>query len=205
MDQLTDNAAQVKKKAIMYGVILGVISFVLSIVSLYISKSATSLITSSIASVFINYVIFLIIAVFMVINLRKINGGYLDFPSALKTIFIMLAITAAIGTIGIALFNVANPTLQEEAIDNTINLTIETLESTGAPDDQIDTTVEMLEQQKSALGSLSIGQILKGLMVSLLLYFVLSLILAAIFKKEKPIFNNPAPSDDAHPWQNENS
>ncbi|WP_313258529.1 DUF4199 domain-containing protein [Sphingobacterium sp.] len=192
----------VRKQAVINGVILGVISFVLSIISLYFSKSATSIVTSSVINIFVSYAVFLAIAVFFILKLRKANGGYWDFSTALKNIFIMLAITAAIGLIGINIFNMVYPSLQVEAIENTQNLTIEMMEANNMPDEQIDATLEMLDQQKEALGSLSIGQILKGLAVSLLLYFVLALIFAAIFKKEKPMFKPTSSSDEAHPWQN---
>jgi signal transduction histidine kinase len=190
----------VKKKAIIYGVILGVISLVLSIISLYFSKTATSIVFSSVINILISYVLFLAAAVFFTLQLRKAVGGYWDFSTALKNIFIMLAITTVVGTIGINLFNVAYPNLQFEAIENTQNLTIEMMESNNIPDEQIDTTLEMLDQQKEALGSLSIGQILKGMAISILLYFILALIFAAIFKRERPMFRK-AGSEEAHPWQ----
>jgi len=202
MDSINVTTNDVKKKAIIYGVILGIISVVLSIVSLYFSKSASSIIISSIINVIVSYILFLGATVFFTIQLRKAIGGYWDFSTALKNIFIMLAITTVIGTVGINLFNLAYPTLQFEAIENTQNLTIEMMEANNLPDEQIDTTLELLDQQKEALGSLSIGQIIKGLAVSLLLYFVLALIFAAIFKKEKPMFNAAISSDEAHPWQN---
>ena len=192
----------VRKKAVINGVILGVISFVLSIIFLYFSKSATSIVTSSVINIIVSYAVFIAIAVFFILQLRKANGGYWDFSTALKNIFIMLAITATIGLIGINIFNMVYPSLQVEAIENTQNLTIEMMEANNMPDEQIDATLEMLDQQKEALGSLSIGQILKGLAVSLLLYFVLALIFAAIFKKEKPMFKTANSSDEAHPWQN---
>ena len=73
----------VKKKAIINGVILGFISLVLSIISLYFSKTATSIVTSSVVNIFVSYVVFLAIAVFFILQLRKANGGYWDFTTAL--------------------------------------------------------------------------------------------------------------------------
>ncbi|MGO1520473.1 MAG: DUF4199 domain-containing protein, partial [Sphingobacterium sp.] len=81
-------------------------------------------------------------------------------------------------------------------------------EETNTPDEQIDTVLEMLDQQKEALGSLSFGQVFKGLFVSLLLYFVLALILAAIFKKDKPVFlkaNAGDQQEGSHPWQKDDN
>ena len=206
MDAINPTTPDVKKKAIINGVILGIISLVLSIISLYILKSATSLMTSSVINFFVNYIIFLAVAILFTIQLRKAIGGYWNFSTALKNIFIMLAIAAVIGTVGIGIFNMVNPNVQIEAIENTQNLTIEMMEANNMADDQIDTMLENLDQQKESLANMSFGQNLKGLAISLVLYFVLALILAAIFKKEKPLFRTPAaPSDEAHPWQNNNN
>lgn len=206
MDAINPTTPDVKKKAIINGVILGIISLVLSIISLYILKSATSLMTSSVINFFVNYIIFLAVAILFTIQLRKAIGGYWNFSTALKNIFIMLAIAAVIGTVGIGIFNMVNPNVQIEAIENTQNLTIEMMEANNMADDQIDTMLEGLDQQKESLANMSFGQNLKGLAISLVLYFVLALILAAIFKKEKPLFRTPAaPSDEAHPWQNNNN
>ncbi|MGJ1204288.1 DUF4199 domain-containing protein [Sphingobacterium lactis] len=206
MDAINPTTPDVKKKAIINGVILGIISLVLSIISLYILKSATSLMTSSVINFFVNYIIFLAVAILFTIQLRKAIGGYWSFSTALKNIFIMLAIAAVIGTVGIGIFNMVNPNVQIEAIENTQNLTIEMMEANNMADDQIDTMLEGLDQQKESLANMSFGQNLKGLAISLVLYFVLALILAAIFKKEKPLFRTPAaPSDEAHPWQNNNN
>lgn len=205
MEALNNPEKDLKSKAITNGVILGVVSFVLSVISLYFTATATSIYISSIVNFVVNYGVFIAVAVFFVLQLRKVIGGYWSFSTALKNIFIMLAVTAAVGLIGISLFNMAYPTLQVEAIENTQNLTIEMMEETNTPDEQIDTVLEMLDQQKEALGALSVGQVIKGLFVSLLLYFVLSLILAAIFKKEKPVFQRAVPNEDTTgeegPWQ----
>ena len=89
MDATTLNASEVKKKAIINGVILGIISLVLSIISLYFLTSAKSLILSSVVNVIINYVIFLAAAIYFILQLRKAIGGYWDFTTALKNIFII--------------------------------------------------------------------------------------------------------------------
>lgn len=190
-----------KKKSISYGVILGVISLLVSIISLYILKSATSLFVSSAISIALNYVLFVVIACVFANSLRKYVGGYWDFSTALKNIYIMLAISAIISIIGTSLFNFAMPQVQEESINNTMNLTIESLEKMGTNDEQIDSMVAMLEETKEQAGTISFGQILKGLGVSLIAYFILALVLAAIFKREKPVFIKVESSDNPHAWQ----
>lgn len=208
MESLNKAEKDIKVKAIVNGVVLGIVSCILSIISLYFSATATSIYTSSIINFVVNYGVFLVVAIVFVLQLRKAIGGYWSFSVALKNIFIMLAVTATVGLLGISLFNMAYPKLQVEAIENTQNITIEMMEAANTPDEQIDTVLEMLDQQKEALGSLSFGQIIKGLFVSLLLYFVLALALAAIFKKGRPVFQKAMPGeekdDGAQPWQQGN-
>lgn len=197
------NLANVKRKAVSLGLILGVVSFVLGVISLIIVKNGTGLFTVGLSTFFVTYGGFIALSCYFSVLLRKSIGGYWDFSTALKNIFIMLAISGVLSTIASSAMNVVYPTLQEEAMDNMLNVTIEGLEAMGAPDEQIDATVESIEEQREMLGTLSIGQVIKGLAISLILYFVFALILAAIFKKERPVFIQPK-GDEAHPWQDHN-
>jgi hypothetical protein len=74
MDSTYSPEVNVKKKAIINGVILGIISLVLSIISLYFSKTATSIVFSSVINILISYVLFLAAAVFFTLQLRKAEG-----------------------------------------------------------------------------------------------------------------------------------
>ena len=204
--ETTVNEAQIKKSAILKGIVLGIISVVLSLISLYLSANATSIITATIVNLLVNYGLFLLAGILFIVQLRKAIGGYWSFSVALKHIYIMLAVAAVLGFAGTTLFNVVTPNLQMKAIENTQNLTIEMMEAANAPDEQIDESLALLDQQKEAISNLSFGQIIKGLAVSLVMYFVLALILAAIFKKEQPIFRRVSASeggsgDIAHPWK----
>lgn len=192
--------ADLRKKALSYGVILGLISFILGVISLFIVQGGTSFYTALFLGTGLNLVVFIALACFFSTQLRKSIGGYWDFSTALKNIFIMLAISAVLSTVATSLLNAFYPQLQEAALTQTINNYIETMEDLGVPDEQIDTQVAAFEEELASLGTLSVGQIVKGIGISLILYFVLSLILAAIFKKEKPIFIRPT-EESAHPWQ----
>lgn len=199
----TEKTVDIKGKALNYGLILGVISFVLGVIALFIVRNGTGLFTVGLGSTFVTYVGFIAFACYFSILLRRAIGGYWDFSTALKNIFIMLAVSGVLSTVASTTMSAVYPTLQEEAMDNMLNVTIEGLEALGAPDEQIDATVEGIEEQREALGTLSIGQVIKGLAISLIMYFVFALILAAIFKKERPMFVQPK-GDEAHPWQDNN-
>src|SRR5690606_711482 len=179
---------EVKKEGIKYGIYLGIISLVISIVSMYVLVNSSDFKISSIITGSISFVLMIALSAYFAVLLRRVAGGFWNFSQALKGIFIMLAITVIISTVGGALFNLVNPEPQQIVFDKTINLTIETMESIGADDDLIDKQVADLEQQRDELRKFSIGQNLKGLGVALIMYFIFALILAAILKREKPAF-----------------
>lgn len=183
-----ENRIDLKNKALVYGLIYGVIGIGLGAVYMLIAKDITSFMTFYGVTFLMNFGLTLAIIIYFVIRLRKDNGGYWSFKTALQHIFIFFAVSIVISTFGSRVFNAAVPQIQEEMINNSLNLTIESMESFGADDEAIDEAVANIEKERDKLGQITIGQTIRGMFVSFLLYFVFALILAAIFKKEKPIF-----------------
>ncbi len=98
----------------------------------------------------------------------------------------MLAISTIISTIGTqAYVNFINPTLQEKVETHTINVTIEYMEKNNVPDEVIDSKIAELEKQVDAIGKITLGQVLKGLAITLMFQFVFALLLSALTKREK--------------------
>ena len=194
-------AAALKKQSVIYGVILGIVSLVVGIIQVYVSINLSSLVSLTVVSVLLNFVVFISLSCYFIVQLRKLNGGYWSFSAALKNIFIMLAISTVISVSGMSIFNAVNPVPQEQVINNTMNLTIETMENSGVDDEQIDSIIAEIEKGKEQIGVFSIGTIVKGILITLLIYFVLSLLLAAVFKKEKPVFQKQDNLGDPNPWQ----
>lgn len=178
----------VKKEGIKYGIYLGIISLMMSIVSTYVLVNSSNFKISSIVTGATALILLIALSAYFGVLIRKIAGGFWSFSEALKGIFIMLAISVIISTVGGAIFNVVNPEPQQIIFDKTINNTIEMMEDMGADDDLIDKQVADLEQTRDSMREFSFMQTFKGLGVALIMYFVLALILAAILKREKPIF-----------------
>ncbi|WP_286778709.1 MULTISPECIES: DUF4199 domain-containing protein [Sphingobacterium] len=175
-----------KKKSIIYGVILGIISFILGLVVLFVVKDLNSFWGVMSMSFIVNTGLFVIISALFAFSLRKANGGYWNFSIALKSIFMMLAISTIISTIGTqAYVNFINPTLQEKVETHTINVTIEYMEKNNVPDEVIDSKIAELEKQVDAIGKITLGQVLKGLAITLMFQFVFALLLSALTKREK--------------------
>lgn len=175
-----------KKESIKYGIILGVISFILGIVVLYVTKNIQSFWLLTSLAFGLNTILYMLVSLAFAYNLRKQNGGFWNFSIALKSTFLMLLISTIIATVSTSVFvHVINPSLQEEVLRNTINITIEQLESSGAPDDVIDSRVATLEEQMNSLGKITFKDTFRSLMISILMQFIFSLILAAITRNEK--------------------
>lgn len=187
---------EIKKEGIKYGIYLGIIALVISIVSMYVLVNSADFKITSMITGGVSFVLTIALSAYFAVLLRKVAGGFWNFSQALKGIFVMLAISVIISTVGGMLFNLVNPEPQQVVFDKTINLTIETMEDIGADDDLIDKQVADLEKQRDALRDFSIGQSLKGLGVSLIMYFIFSLILAAILKRERPVFLAVPKSDE---------
>lgn len=177
------NAQFDKKQSAKYGVILGLISLVLGIVILFVTKNLTSFLSITAFSYGINTILYVLIAVLFSFILRRRNGGRWTFSVALKSIFLMLLVSTIISNIGTLIYvHYINPTLQQEALYNTINVTIQYMEDSGAPDDIIDANIAKLEEQIDSVGNVTFFQSLSGIGISILTQFIFSLVLAAITK-----------------------
>ena len=180
------DASYNKKESIKYGIILGLISLFLGILVLFLSRSLDSFWLLTSVSYGLNTILYMLVALIFAYKLRKSNGGFWNFSIALKSTFLMLLISTVIGTISTTVYvHSINPALQEEVLRNTINVTIEQLESSGAEDDIIDSKVATLEEQMNSLGEITIKSTFRSLMISILMQFIFSLILAAITRNEK--------------------
>lgn len=119
---------------------------------------------------------------------RKGRGGYVSFKDAFVFGFLTLVMS---GIINLAftclLYGVIDPDLSTKLIDALIDNTVSMLEKFGAPDSQIDQTIEELEKQS---GSYTLEGQLTSFPKVLFFYAIFSLILAAIFKKERPPFED---------------
>ncbi|GAA4511904.1 DUF4199 domain-containing protein [Sphingobacterium thermophilum] len=185
------NARFNKTESTKYGIVLGVISLVLGILVLYISKAVQSFWVLTALSFGINTILYMVIALFFTYSLRKRNGGIWNFSIALKSTFLMLLISTVIATLSTMLYvHVINPGIQEDVLRNTINLTIEQMENSGVENEVIDSRVAALEEQMNAIGHISFKDVFRGLMISILMQFIFSLILAAITRNEKLLQTN---------------
>ena len=165
---------------LMYGLVAGLVGVVFSLI-LYLG--GVKWFISPIA--YLGFVFPILFAFLACLNQKKANGGYMEFSEALKVAFTVFVLASVITTLfTYVLFNIIDVPFRQA-------LTVETMEKMqgmmkkfGATQDQIDKATD--EAVKG--NSYSAGKMLLGTAFSLIFWFLISLIVAAIVKKKKPEF-----------------
>ena len=170
----------IKNNGIKFGVISGLFS-VFYIISMYVVDY----------NLFINIwlgvtvmLVFLAIGVFQLIELRKSLGSFMTFKEGFTGYFIAALIGILISTsFSIVLFNVIDTATRDLIHEALINFQVENLQKWNVPAAEIKKAIDDMKEmpQFSTLG------LLYGILKSLLGSIVFGLILAAIFKKNKPV------------------
>ncbi len=171
----------IKKNGINFGIITGVIS-VLITTSIYIVDLA--LMTKWWLALVI-MLFYLIIGCILLVKSKKELGGFMTFKEGFTTYFISALIGIVTSVIfNIILFNYIDPdaavTLKEMTLETTANM----MKNFGAPTSEIKNAIEKLENYDQ----FSPIEQLKGSIWSIVGSAIFGLILAAIFKKDKPVF-----------------
>lgn len=171
----------IKKNGIKFGVISGLFS-VFYIISMYIVDY----------KLFINIwlgvtvmLVFLAIGIFQLIELRNNLGGFMSFKEGFTGYFIAALLGILISTsFSILLFNFIDTATRDLIHEALITFQVENLQKWNVPAAEIKKAVDSMKEipQFSTIG------LLYGILKSLLGSIVFGLILAAIFKKNKPVF-----------------
>lgn len=178
------------KAATNNGVVIGILSAILGILIFYTSPALFGSMWFGIG----NLVFLLFVYIFFTLDLRKKVGGYWSFRQALKGIFLMALIAGLIVTV----VNYVFYKFIEPGGFETISTHVEgglraTFENMGMDEDVADQTVaKQIEQMRGQFDPTPMD-VVKNLAIQVVVEFILSLIFAAIFKKEAPIF---APAED---------
>ncbi len=171
-----------KNAGITYGLIAGCASILLTVL-LYVGG----------AKMFLNpiaYVGFAIPIVFAVLGglaHKKANGGYIEFPQALKTVFTIFVIYSFLSTAFLYLLqNVIDIPFRQALAQETALATEKFMEKFGMAQDAIDkATAEILNGN-----NYSFGKQFLNFAFGTIFWFLISLIISAIIKKKKPEFDN---------------
>ena len=171
----------IKKNGISFGVITGVISLLITF-SIYIID--LSLMTKWWLALLI-MLFYIIIGCILLIKTKKELGGFMTFKEGFTTYFISAVIGIAISVVfNIILYNYIDPeaadTLKQLTMESTANI----MKGFGAPASEIKKAIENLQEYEQ----FSVIEQIKGSAYSIIGSSIFGLILAAIFKKDKPVF-----------------
>lgn len=177
-----EQAPKQKNIGFTYGLIGGLIMAVVLLL-LYLGGTAVFLGPFAWAS----SLIVIVIAVLAGVKQKKLNGGYLTFGEALKTVFTVFALTFLVQSLfSYVLMNFIDTSFRDSLTAATLEKTSEFMRRFGATESQIEETL----QNASKKDSYSLPNILLGYGIWCIVFFLISLVIAAIIKKSKPAFEN---------------
>jgi hypothetical protein len=133
----------------------------------------------------VQFVISLGLVVYFATIFRRAQGGYASFKEMFSISFGLYAASSFILTFfNILLYNFIDLEFAEMAKEVIIEKTYQMMEGFGASETMVDEAIEEIEKQDS----FSIASLAKGYVFGLPVYIVISLILAAFLKRNKPEF-----------------
>ena len=133
------------------------------------------------------WVVFFVILLMSVFSLKKLQGGFISFREAVSVFTLPWIVNVLISIVfTILLFHVIDTDLATRVSELTIETTVSFMERVGTPQEAIDQTIEEMQKQDNY----SISKIFLGNLSSIIFALIVGLIVAAISKKEKPVFDN---------------
>jgi len=185
-EQTLDN---LKPEAAKSGLILGLITLVLGVISAYVLVKATSMWAIFLVPIGIGFIIPVILAVFLSIDLRKKIGGYWNLRQATSGIFIMFLASYIISTGGNFVFTkLIEPTMSSQIQSSVTNATSSMMRGQGVDEAAIEKNEAKMAEQFAQKESGTIKQTIQGHLIAVIIIFVVALLFGAIFKKSPPLF-----------------
>ncbi len=174
--------SQFRSIAMKWGLTSGLVSIAYTIL-LYVidAKLMASILWTSFSLIFI-----IAIMVMAVKEFRKSQEGFISLSEALFTGFFTFAIGALISVLfGYVLMNYIDANLPILIKDTVQENTIAMMQKFGASEDDISKTLEKLNEKDY---SVTLGKTMINFLASSAFGFVLAFIIAAIMKKNRPVF-----------------
>ena len=169
----------VKSKGIYFGIVLGaVLSF--------LTAGIYAIDISSLLNPWLQGVIFLLVillGILAISSVKKIFNGFIGFKDAFSTFFVVIVIGFLISTlVGFLIFNVIDPEAKDVLKQLSIEKVTELMERFNVPEDALDEAIAKVEETDS----FSLVSQIKNYFMTLAMYSIIGLIVAAIMKKKNP-------------------
>jgi len=186
-------APNAKKIAVNNALIWAVINIIIFLLIYYAAPS----LMGNFAYGLIQLAIGIGLAIYFTIDLRKKIGGYWSFREALSNIFVMFIVQVVVVTLfTIAFAKWIEPSYADTMREITLNATTRMAETLTSDQDQIDKIIEEAEKNIEKQVNPGFMDVVQGLAMAAIFYFIGALIFAAIFKRERPVFT-PVGDDEA--------
>ena len=174
--------AQRNQMALKYGVLAGFIYILIFtgvgvLVGNFIAYNAMRL---------VGYVLYMVIFGVFATQIRKANGGYLEFKDTFGAVFVMiLAANVLYFIYSYVYFKVINPHFLEQMKGSVMTF----MENMHAPDDKIEKSMHDFDQQIAESQSFNLSKTLMGFFGFLILDSLFGMLVAVIVRKKVPMFN----------------
>lgn len=166
---------------LVYGLLTGLLICVFSVV-LYIAGAEAFFDYG-----WVNYLILIIVPTVGAILTRKANDGYLPFSKALKTVFGIMVVALLMQVIfNYVLLNFVDESFSQAVSQLALDKSEAMMKRFNMPQDDIDKAMD--EAMKNNTNSLK--NLLLGFAIWCIPSFLISMIIAAIVKRNKPEFEN---------------
>lgn len=178
------------KNAINNGVIIAILMVAIQLITYYAAPQLLGATWYGIVITLVSVIVY----VLFTFDLRKKIGGYWSFKDALKGIFIMSLIANVVTSVfNFVFYRFIEPDAYEKVKGYVVEGMTATFEKMGMSGDKLDEAVEKTAESLKSQYMPSPLDFIKNLVIAIIVGFIISLIFAAIFKKEPPMF---APSTD---------
>jgi len=182
MEESTTNQPSLLQHAIRWGLIMAGVSIALTILVYVIDYT----IMVQFKFLGISLLIYLGLTIYAGINYRNTIGGFVPYGKAFQHGFIVLALSALVGTIfSFILYNVIDTELPQKLVDAAVENARAMMENFGAPEDTIEPALEKARADTADRFTV-LGQV-KGYLFALVFCAIMSLISSIFVKKNQPI------------------
>ena len=196
---MQDNDAVLRQYGAKYGLILGLILLAMSIGSICLVAGVNLSPVGLLLIMFFFKVIAPIgLGVAFVLWLRKTLGGYWNLKQATTGVFFMFYMASLINYIGydITFTHVISPASVQRAGENTVNIYEKAQQMTKAPSKEAEDTIKNMRAALRQGYVITPATVISYLITSVLIVFVISLVFAALFKREPPLFTQQRADDE---------
>ncbi len=187
---------QITSLSLKNGLILGIISIVLSATLYFVDP--LFVITHFWVALIVGILNIVLLVVFG-LNIRKEIGGFWNFSQAFKSFLIISLILIISTTIySIVIVKIVNPDYPAQAASALIDAQKKMMSSFNLSPDQIDEAIAKAGNMEEKFQP-SVKNLTTNFAISLAIYAVISLILAAILKKHEPLVFDSLPDGGGAP------